>query len=574
MLLQSLLRPVLTPLMRGMFDAPIASSAAWSPASQIARYSSASFANLFQDTAGAVPVTAVGQTVKRINDISGAGHHLTNSTGWILSEDSGFRYLIADGASYFESAAFDFVTDKLTIFAAIRANDFNSVVSFGSVAAETGSFDFGGFLGNILLYRRGSGTFGARSGAAADTGDITLSTHADLSGTDHQTETPTLHLNGVQSAAFTDYAASDSGGGNFGVHALKLGGGGGGLYSGRIYEVVVCNAVEDLADGDAYMEGFRAIPDPFSEMVFLDTGSQATVDGAYQLSSTFSHADFQTTATLIELDGYTNIPSIYPTYAEIAVFVDGVWNHRLRFSANGYKSGALTLPAGDKVVSFVNGLQSTPSSTRLGTWVTRVSANAAMTPITDGPVDRVLVYGESIAVGGNADITTKEAWVILLRQAYAPKSVALEGSGYRALFSDCHDSTARAAFVAKMVAYAPARIWLAIGTNDYGLNQWSAASFGTAYAALLDDLHAALPSALIYAQTPLLRSSEAANPWGSTLGDYRAQISTAVSTRTGYCTLVDGTAIMTTGDLVDGIHPSTAGHALYAAYVQTVLGIP
>ena len=31
MLLQSLLRPVLTPLMRGMFDAPIASSAAWSP---------------------------------------------------------------------------------------------------------------------------------------------------------------------------------------------------------------------------------------------------------------------------------------------------------------------------------------------------------------------------------------------------------------------------------------------------------------------------------------------------------------------------------------------------------------
>jgi hypothetical protein len=33
MLLQSLLRPVLTPLMRGMFDAPIASSSAWSPMS-------------------------------------------------------------------------------------------------------------------------------------------------------------------------------------------------------------------------------------------------------------------------------------------------------------------------------------------------------------------------------------------------------------------------------------------------------------------------------------------------------------------------------------------------------------
>jgi hypothetical protein len=37
MLLQSLLRPVLTPLMRGMFDAPIASSAAWSPIVALAR---------------------------------------------------------------------------------------------------------------------------------------------------------------------------------------------------------------------------------------------------------------------------------------------------------------------------------------------------------------------------------------------------------------------------------------------------------------------------------------------------------------------------------------------------------
>jgi hypothetical protein len=75
----------------------------------------------------------------------------------------------------------------------------------------------------------------------------------------------------------------------------------------------------------------------------------------------------------------------------------------------------------------------------------------------------------------------------------------------------------------------------------------------------------------IYCQTPLVRSVESANGSGSTLGDYRTQIATAVSSRTAFATLVDGTAILTTADLDDGVHPTTAGHAAYAAYVGGVL---
>jgi phospholipase/lecithinase/hemolysin len=71
----------------------------------------------------------------------------------------------------------------------------------------------------------------------------------------------------------------------------------------------------------------------------------------------------------------------------------------------------------------------------------------------------------------------------------------------------------------------------------------------------------------------LLRTTETANGSGSTLGNYRTQIATAVSTRTGFATLVDGTAIMTTASLVDGVHPTTAGHLLYANYVKSILGI-
>jgi lysophospholipase L1-like esterase len=135
------------------------------------------------------------------------------------------------------------------------------------------------------------------------------------------------------------------------------------------------------------------------------------------------------------------------------------------------------------------------------------------------------------------------------------------------------DASARSAFVSVVSAYSPSILWIAIGTNDYGLNKWSAASFGTAYAALLDALNSALPDLFIYCQTPIVRANEAANGSGSKLGDYRTQIATAVSTRTAYAKLIDGTAILTTDDLADGVHPTTAGHATYAAAVIAELGL-
>lgn len=55
------------------------------------------------------------------------------------------------------------------------------------------------------------------------------------------------------------------------------------------------------------------------------------------------------------------------------------------------------------------------------------------------------------------------------------------------------------------------------------------------------------------------------------MGAYRTQISAAVSTRTSFATLIDGTAIMTTGSLVDGVHPDNEGMDLYAAAVLAAL---
>jgi hypothetical protein len=91
---------------------------------------------------------------------------------------------------------------------------------------------------------------------------------------------------------------------------------------------------------------------------------------------------------------------------------------------------------------------------------------------------------------------------------------------------------------------------------------------------LLDDLHAALPALTIYCQTPIPRSSEVANASGSTLGDYRTQIATAQSTRSSYCTLVNGSTFLTyPTNYADTVHPDTAGHLQHANAVRAVLGV-
>jgi hypothetical protein len=66
-------------------------------------YDPSDLSTMFQDTAGATPVTAVGQSVARINDKSGRGNHATQATEAsrpILRQDgSGKYYLEFDGSN-------------------------------------------------------------------------------------------------------------------------------------------------------------------------------------------------------------------------------------------------------------------------------------------------------------------------------------------------------------------------------------------------------------------------------------------------------------------------------------------
>jgi lysophospholipase L1-like esterase len=568
--------------------------AAWSPTAlfaaseQGAWYDPSDFASMFQDDAGTIPVTATGQSVGKILDKSGKNNHAKQAAAGnrpVLQQDSaGAYYLDFSGTQHLVTASFAMGSAVVSLFTAFLRNaasasggDNNPILSFGGTGV--GAFVEGHYNNKVMHYRRGSGSFGAAETTTV-TNLLSIETNVlNLAGTTHATEHQ-ARFYGADVALGTTYGATDTGTGNFASFALNVGKFNSNYLAGRIYQVLIRAAAStagEITSAESYIGSKTGVSSfAFSNSItptqFSD--SRALIDRTTHLeTSVFAHADFTTTASLIRLSAYNTIRSTFGASTDLGVYIDGVYLGNASPAADGASTHTIVLPTGSKTVSITNGLQSKPVATLLGTFLKTIEANAPLTQTNLTPANRLVIYGDSIASGYQGSPLTGSAWVTKVRTASGSDSVAVEAWGYRSLYDDCANGTLRAAFVSLIAAYAPAKIWLAIGTNDYGLNKWSAASFGAAYAALLDDLHTALPSATIYCQTPILRTTETANGSGSTLGDYRTQIGTAQSTRSSYATLVDGTAFMTTASLTDGIHPSTAGHALYSNAVATALGL-
>lgn len=547
---------------------------------------------LFKDSGGTIPATTLGDTVVRQNDISGRGNHIIYSGGVLLAEDgAGKRKLTFNGGSTEGVTATINMsgTSKVTVWAGLSnagGSSGSTLVKFGIIGSQAGSFDLGPFSSGLLLYRRGSTGFGGRATATIGTAARVASFSLDFTGATQATENPALRVDGVQ-GALTEYGSGDSGAGPLGTYVLTVGNGQA-RFNGGMYCLIVRGAAStqaELENGELWVAQRVGVTLPFTAPAlppapsYIADGGTEVARTGYTETAPFSRLTYTTDATSFTLNAYSSTYSVYPSFAEVGVIVNGVWNQTVAMTAQGANAIAVTLPAGTgKTVQLVNGLQARGNFNlpQDGTWVTGVSgANATMTPVLpSAPANRILFYGDSITTGGNATPATRDSYAMRVRAAYAPNSVAVEAYGSRSLKSDCADSSARAAFVAKVVAYAPAKMWLAIGTNDYGLNNWAPADFETAYGALLDALHTALPSMAIYAQTPLTRGGAAnTNVFGATLSQYRTAVSNAATARSGWVTLVDGTTLCTEADLADGVHPSTAGHGVVATAVKAVLGI-
>ncbi len=294
--------------------------------------------------------------------------------------------------------------------------------------------------------------------------------------------------------------------------------------------------------------------------------------------STFARLVFTTDAGAITVRGTTTLHDSYPAWAQLGLVIDGVQQAPLHFTANGPRGFSVTLGSAGitRTIGVIAGVESNPAGPGAGTVIGSFidSVNYPITSFLEVQpptmAQRILIYGDSITEGANAATPVYQGYAALLRTTYG-LHVALESWGYRALNDDAASVEGRDAFVAQLASYSPTVIVLAIGTNDYGLSRWSAPSFGAAYGATLDAIHAVLPAATVVCVTPIVRSNESANSYGSTLSDYRAEIESVCDSRPDYTEWIDGRSILSTSDLDDGVHPTTAGQQKYAAYLGPIL---
>ena len=134
MLLQSLLRPVLTPLMRGMFDAPIASSTEWSPLdlwpdgidSPGMWISPRDLTSQWQDSAGTTPVATPGTVADSANPV-----------GWALDIRAGATVLTDPGNHMLQSTAVDRPLLSARVNLLVQTENLANAAWFSTVSGST-----------------------------------------------------------------------------------------------------------------------------------------------------------------------------------------------------------------------------------------------------------------------------------------------------------------------------------------------------------------------------------------------------------------------------------------------------
>lgn len=202
------------------------------------------------------------------------------------------------------------------------------------------------------------------------------------------------------------------------------------------------------------------------------------------------------------------------------------------------------------------------------------TAHWATTAPVRGHAEGIDILGDSNSMGVGTTEPGTKAYPVLLRARRPAADVV--ASGYSGLIGYEHLKTPalRAAEIARaqerLAGYATKRFVLAVGTNDYIFARCTAAEFGTALTAFLQELKVALPGVVLYVQTPPVRTAgENANGKGSTLGDYRAA-SQAAAQATGARLLAGPRFFRPALIAPDGTHYTDAAHQAVTASYDSV----
>ena len=270
-LLETLPQGVLALLQNGSVEELLPILAPFSPASLFANgeqgvwYDPSDLSTLFQDAAGTVPVTAVGQPVGKILDKSGRGNHATQSTTTsrptLQQDTSGKYYLSFDGVDdSLVTPSINFTdTDKMTVFTADHSVWDGSIHVLAGLSASAFSnngtfwltaYDWNSVGTHSIAYLRGT----LRGAAPYGTDQRTMgvrhlvrSIKMDI-GQSSLPEEVIVRVNGEAQTLAGAPLDKSAGSGNFGNWPLYIG-----IinsqhpFSGRLYGLIVRGAQTDDA---------------------------------------------------------------------------------------------------------------------------------------------------------------------------------------------------------------------------------------------------------------------------------------------------------------------------------------
>jgi hypothetical protein len=197
------------------------------------------------------------------------------------------------------------------------------------------------------------------------------------------------------------------------------------------------------------------------------------------------------------------------------------------------------------------------------------SASFSLVPLVSSK--RLCIVGDSIANGSSSTIPMYQSWAARIKKRY-PGSVVMDTFPSRTFYQEANTAALYKALAMKLAQLQLTDLWLALGVNDYATAPWSAATFGTTYAAFLDFFHGLSPLTRVWCASPIVKAVESANGLGDTLGAFRTVIHTAAddASRVPWAKKIDGSGATgatagywpALGDLSgDGVHPGNLGHA-------------
>jgi lysophospholipase L1-like esterase len=281
----------------------------------------------------------------------------------------------------------------------------------------------------------------------------------------------------------------------------------------------------------------------------MDNSVIYSQESGYNKRNSFSEYSFNTNDDLIYIKGVVEQQNL------IHVYEDDVYSQSISITGGDLKP--VTLSAGMKKTTLINDWNTAPVSEVLGCFLTDLRVFNYEKVQTQSN-DQIVLWGDSISVGGNATNPVNEGYGRLIQIEEGVQTAHLGWA-----YSKLSDIAATSGLISEQMAYMQTLftgitgrkiVLIQIGVNDISA-ALSAEDFETYYGNFIDAIRALDTDIEVYCPGVLPYDGESA-----LAAAYRTAVSDLCSTR-AWATYITPTGIITyPGDYADAVHPNTSGH--------------